>query len=58
MTGNKEAHLKFEVRCEPCAGKGKGSEMKLVTDVEGTDSAHYQCPNCKHEITIHAYLDN
>ena len=59
MTGNKEAHLRIELYCEMCEEKTRNeTEMKLLTDVEGTDRALYQCPHCRIKVTLRAYLDN
>lgn len=68
MTGNKEAHLKIEVVCYACTTKEHKTnpwiqehevvEMKLLTDVEGSGEALYECPKCFIKVTLRAYLDN
>jgi hypothetical protein len=64
MTGESSMRVEIEVLCcaaDTCVGggdDGQGVEMRLRTDVEGSDMGFYKCPRCGGEITVRMTVKN
>jgi hypothetical protein len=60
MTGESRMRIEVELfcRCAIGAGNPDGPEMKLTTDVEGSDIGDYRCPRCEIEIRVRVRATN